>query len=180
MAVVIVTVLLELICYEQLLVTPSTSNNIIIATNSSNMRIPTLRKAHSALSLKTTQDRQQDHQAYSHHSAAPAMGLASPTAILDAYGRPSIDSVAAAAGKKRERAAVTTAAVMEHDEDDTAFSHHTHAQGELFLHFAPVMPVEASTGFLFSRALLVGPTKPKIHYQARANEVYSLLFPSLS
>lgn len=117
------------------------------------MRIPKLRKAHSALALKPD-SRQQYTNTQHAIIGSQAAALASPTSILDAYGRPSIDSIALAAGKRdyTERESFE-------DDDDTAFSQ-VHASGESATRF----PVSSSTLAAF---------------QARADDAYSS-FPSLS
>lgn len=93
---------------------------------SSTTLLPRSSSLASSLSLDT--DRAQ--------SSSPQQQLASPTALLDAYGRPSIDSIAAGLVGERytlqprqRRRTVDEYGydddnMLEDDEDETAFSHH--------------------------------------------------------
>lgn len=89
------------------------------------------RPSNASLSLRTQSDSNNSNssninkQAYT--QSGPSSALASPTAILDAYGRPSIDSIAAALISERyvggSRRTVTEDEENDSDNDDnTAFS----------------------------------------------------------
>lgn len=89
----------------------------------------------SSLSLDT------DKAQSSHHTTTT--DSVSPTALLDAYGRPSIDSLAAAIVSERyninndkNRRDLYDEDEEEDDEDETAYSHH---QGQLAPGEQPVL-----------------------------------------